>query len=144
MIQERIEQLAAELVGGRPGVTHRWAGIWGTSPDGLPLVGRVPGEDRVWVAAGYSGHGNVMGTWPVTWSRAPSSAKGSPSRSCRPGAAGLAGGDGLVALEEREVVALGVVRAGEPADAGDRRLSSAWPPCSRTAAMSASMSSLPK
>jgi glycine/D-amino acid oxidase-like deaminating enzyme len=27
----------------------------------LPLVGRVPGRDRVWVAAGYSGHGNVLG-----------------------------------------------------------------------------------
>jgi D-amino-acid dehydrogenase len=27
----------------------------------LPLVGRVPGRDRTWVAAGYSGHGNVLG-----------------------------------------------------------------------------------
>jgi gamma-glutamylputrescine oxidase len=61
LIQERIAQLAAALVGGRPRVTHRWAGIWGTSADGRPLVGRVPGEDRVWVAAGYSGHGNVIG-----------------------------------------------------------------------------------
>jgi gamma-glutamylputrescine oxidase len=61
VIQERIEQLVAELVGGQPRVTHRWAGIWGTSPDGRPLVGRLPGEDRVWAAAGYSGHGNVLG-----------------------------------------------------------------------------------
>ena len=61
VIQERIEQLVAELAGGRPCVTHRWAGIWGTSPDGRPLVGRLPGEDRVWAAAGYSGHGNVIG-----------------------------------------------------------------------------------
>jgi glycine/D-amino acid oxidase-like deaminating enzyme len=27
----------------------------------LPLVGRVPGRERIWVAAGYSGHGNVLG-----------------------------------------------------------------------------------
>jgi glycine/D-amino acid oxidase-like deaminating enzyme len=28
----------------------------------LPLVGAVPGRDgRVWVAGGYSGHGNVLG-----------------------------------------------------------------------------------
>jgi len=60
-IQRRIEALTEELVGARPRVTHRWAGVWGTSPDGRPLVGRVPGADRVWVAAGYSGHGNVIG-----------------------------------------------------------------------------------
>ena len=27
----------------------------------LPLVGRVPGRDGVWVAGGYSGHGNALG-----------------------------------------------------------------------------------
>jgi glycine/D-amino acid oxidase-like deaminating enzyme len=27
----------------------------------LPLVGPVPGRDDTWIAAGYSGHGNVMG-----------------------------------------------------------------------------------
>ena len=41
--------------------THRWAGIWGASRDGLPLAGRCPGRDGVWVAGGYSGHGNVLG-----------------------------------------------------------------------------------
>jgi glycine/D-amino acid oxidase-like deaminating enzyme len=29
--------------------------------DFLPVVGRVPGEDGLWVAGGYSGHGNVLG-----------------------------------------------------------------------------------
>ena len=29
--------------------------------DQLPLVGRLPGRDDVWVSVGYSGHGNVMG-----------------------------------------------------------------------------------
>jgi gamma-glutamylputrescine oxidase len=61
VVQGRIERLAERLVGYAPAVTHRWAGIWGTTPDGLPLVGRVPGDDRVWVAGGYSGHGNVLG-----------------------------------------------------------------------------------
>lgn len=61
LIQERLERLARRLAGSAVRVTHRWAGIWGTTPDGLPLVGRVPGRDRVWVAAGYSGHGNVLG-----------------------------------------------------------------------------------
>jgi glycine/D-amino acid oxidase-like deaminating enzyme len=27
----------------------------------LPLVGRVPGREDLWVAGGYSGHGNVLG-----------------------------------------------------------------------------------
>jgi gamma-glutamylputrescine oxidase len=60
-IQERIEELLHELVGELPAITHRWAGLFGMSPDGRPLVGRVPGYDRVWAAVGYSGHGNVMG-----------------------------------------------------------------------------------
>ena len=61
LIQERIEGLVEQLVGRRPAITHRWAGIWGTTPDLNPLVGRVPGRDGVWVAGGYSGHGNVLG-----------------------------------------------------------------------------------
>jgi gamma-glutamylputrescine oxidase len=61
VVQERIERLVGELVGAKPRVTHRWAGIWGTTDDLLPLVGALPGQDRVWIAAGYSGHGNVLG-----------------------------------------------------------------------------------
>jgi gamma-glutamylputrescine oxidase len=60
-VQSRIEALALELLGRPPRVTHRWAGIWGTTEDLLPLVGHIPGNERVWVAAGYSGHGNVLG-----------------------------------------------------------------------------------
>ncbi len=29
--------------------------------DFLPVVGRVPERDDLWVAGGYSGHGNVLG-----------------------------------------------------------------------------------
>jgi glycine/D-amino acid oxidase-like deaminating enzyme len=61
-IQEQLEALATELVGGPlPPVTHRWAGIWGETPDRLPVAGPVPGRPDVWVAGGYSGHGNVLG-----------------------------------------------------------------------------------
>jgi gamma-glutamylputrescine oxidase len=60
-IQERIDGLMIELLGRLPRVTHRWAGIWGETPDRLPLAGRVPGREGTWVAGGYSGHGNVLG-----------------------------------------------------------------------------------
>ena len=61
LVQERLEDLVERLVGSRPAVSHRWAGIWGTTPDLVPLVGRVPGRENVWVAGGYSGHGNALG-----------------------------------------------------------------------------------
>jgi glycine/D-amino acid oxidase-like deaminating enzyme len=58
-IQFRLDELAEKLVGFRPAVTHRWSGIWGTTPDLMPLVGEV--REDVWVAGGYSGHGNALG-----------------------------------------------------------------------------------
>jgi len=61
LIQSRIDALVERLVGYRPEVEQRWAGIWGVTPDRAPLVGRLPGHDSVWIAGGYSGHGNVMG-----------------------------------------------------------------------------------
>jgi gamma-glutamylputrescine oxidase len=61
LVQERIAALAARLLGAPPRVTHRWSGIWGTTPDKAPLVGPVPGRDGTWIAGGYSGHGNVLG-----------------------------------------------------------------------------------
>jgi gamma-glutamylputrescine oxidase len=60
-IQEALDAFLVELLGDMPAVTHRWAGIFGLTQDLLPLVGRVPAHDGVWVAAGYSGHGNVFG-----------------------------------------------------------------------------------
>src|SRR5204863_3231524 len=38
LIQERLDAFVAELLGRRPGVTHRWAGVWGQTRDLLPLV----------------------------------------------------------------------------------------------------------
>jgi gamma-glutamylputrescine oxidase len=60
-IQEALDAFLVEILGYMPAVTHRWAGIFGLTQDLLPLVGRVPGHDGVWMAAGYSGHGNVLG-----------------------------------------------------------------------------------
>ena len=60
-VQAALERLIRELVGHVPAITHRWSGIFGTSPDELPLVGPVPGHEGVWTSRGYSGHGNVLG-----------------------------------------------------------------------------------
>jgi glycine/D-amino acid oxidase-like deaminating enzyme len=60
-IQGALERFAADLLGRSPEVTHRWAGVFGLVPDLMPVVGRHPSLDGVWVAGGYSGHGNVLG-----------------------------------------------------------------------------------
>ncbi|HEV2902356.1 MAG TPA: FAD-dependent oxidoreductase [Gaiellaceae bacterium] len=60
-VQDALESLLRDLVGSVPAITHRWSGIFGTSPDDRPLVGPLPGRDGLWVARGYSGHGNVLG-----------------------------------------------------------------------------------
>jgi len=60
-IQDALESFLAELVGRPLHVTHRWAGIFGLTQDLLPLVGSVPAQEGTWIAAGYSGHGNVLG-----------------------------------------------------------------------------------
>jgi glycine/D-amino acid oxidase-like deaminating enzyme len=60
-IQGALESFVAELLGRRPQITHRWAGIFGLVLDFMPVVGEVPGRPGAWVAGGYSGHGNVLG-----------------------------------------------------------------------------------
>jgi glycine/D-amino acid oxidase-like deaminating enzyme len=60
-IQGQLETFASELIGRPVPIAYRWAGIWGQTFDLLPLAGRLPGSDRIWVAGGYSGHGNVLG-----------------------------------------------------------------------------------
>jgi gamma-glutamylputrescine oxidase len=60
-IQASLERFLAELSAGEAHISHRWAGIFALTQDMIPLVGPVPGRDGVWIAAGYSGHGNVMG-----------------------------------------------------------------------------------
>jgi glycine/D-amino acid oxidase-like deaminating enzyme len=60
-IQGALDAFVAELVGRPVAVAQRWAGIFGLVLDFLPVVGRLPGDERAWVAGGYSGHGNVLG-----------------------------------------------------------------------------------
>ena len=61
LIQGALEDFVAGLLGRRLRVTHRWAGVFGLVPDLTPVVGRVPGREGLWMAGGYSGHGNVLG-----------------------------------------------------------------------------------
>ena len=60
-VQEHLDRFLREALN-LPDVRieQRWAGIMGFSPDGLPLVGCVPHSDGVFIAAGYTGHGNAM------------------------------------------------------------------------------------
>ncbi len=60
-VQGALEAFVQSIAGRKLRVDYRWAGIFGTVMDFLPVVGRVPGLDGVWVAGGYSGHGNVLG-----------------------------------------------------------------------------------
>jgi glycine/D-amino acid oxidase-like deaminating enzyme len=60
-IQGALDAFVTDLVGRPVAVAQRWAGIFGLVLDFLPVVGRLPGGDRAWVAGGYSGHGNVLG-----------------------------------------------------------------------------------
>jgi gamma-glutamylputrescine oxidase len=60
-VWERLEGYLHEELGLDAGVTHRWVGIVGYTDDRLPYVGEVPGRAGLYVAGGYSGHGNVPG-----------------------------------------------------------------------------------
>ena len=61
VVQEALERFVEEHVGRPVRIDYRWAGIFGMIFDFLPVVGRVPGDDGLWIAGGYSGHGNVLG-----------------------------------------------------------------------------------
>jgi glycine/D-amino acid oxidase-like deaminating enzyme len=38
-------------------ITHLWTGIQGETPDGFPFVGKVPGKEEWYIAAGFNGGG---------------------------------------------------------------------------------------
>jgi glycine/D-amino acid oxidase-like deaminating enzyme len=57
-VWDRIGRYLADDLGVTAPITHRWVGTVGYSEDGLPVVGERGG---VYVAGGYSGHGNVLG-----------------------------------------------------------------------------------
>ena len=60
-VQDALSSFVNGLVGRELRVDYRWAGIFGLVLDFLPVVGEVPGMPGTWIAAGYSGHGNVLG-----------------------------------------------------------------------------------
>ena len=60
-VQGALDSFVDGLAGRPLRVDYRWAGIFGLVLDFMPVVGRVPGDERLWVSGGYSGHGNVLG-----------------------------------------------------------------------------------
>ena len=42
------------------GLARSWAGLEAFTPDGLPVIGPVPGVEGLLVAAGFSGHGFAL------------------------------------------------------------------------------------
>ena len=60
-IWDRIARWLREDIGVDAPITHRWTGTVGYSRQRRPFVGPVPGRPGLWVAGGYSGHGNVPG-----------------------------------------------------------------------------------
>jgi glycine/D-amino acid oxidase-like deaminating enzyme len=60
-VQAALERFVEEHAGRPLRIDYRWAGIFGMVFDFLPVVGQVRGGDGLWIAGGYSGHGNVLG-----------------------------------------------------------------------------------
>ncbi len=60
-VQNALDRFIESHLGRPLRVDYRWAGIFGMVFDFVPVVGRVPGRDGLWIAGGYSGHGNVLG-----------------------------------------------------------------------------------
>ena len=60
-IWERLDGYLRDDLGVEALISHRWAGVVGYSADQLPYVGEVQGREGLYVAGGYSGHGNVPG-----------------------------------------------------------------------------------
>ncbi len=61
VVQNALERFVEEDVGRPLRIDYRWAGIFVMVFDFLPVIGRVPADESVWMAGGYSGHGNVLG-----------------------------------------------------------------------------------
>jgi glycine/D-amino acid oxidase-like deaminating enzyme len=59
-VQPHLERFVRETLGLPDArVEHRWAGVMAFSADGMPLVGRLAGHDHIYLAGGYTGHGNA-------------------------------------------------------------------------------------
>jgi len=59
-IQPHLERFVRATLGLEDArIEHRWAGAMAFSADRLPLVGRLPDHDHIYLAGGYTGHGNA-------------------------------------------------------------------------------------
>jgi glycine/D-amino acid oxidase-like deaminating enzyme/nitrite reductase/ring-hydroxylating ferredoxin subunit len=58
---ERLTAYARRLLPGAE-IAHRWSGQIVEPSDGLPYIGRNPGDQHVYVATGFSGNGMTFGT----------------------------------------------------------------------------------
>lgn len=52
-----LSKLRALVPAAEPTLGHAWSGAFGQTADGLPLIGRVPGQPRMLAAYGYGGNG---------------------------------------------------------------------------------------
>ena len=59
--QAWIESWIERVVGIRPTVVARWAGVLGQTSDDFPILGALPGRPRVVSCGGWGGAGNVLG-----------------------------------------------------------------------------------
>jgi glycine/D-amino acid oxidase-like deaminating enzyme len=61
LLDVKSQSLMQKLTNLVPGVTTEidtaWAGFFGETKDGLPLIGRVPGQPNAYAAFGYGGNG---------------------------------------------------------------------------------------
>jgi glycine/D-amino acid oxidase-like deaminating enzyme len=60
LIPEKAHTIAAnlaELVGVPIEPRERWAAVFGSSPDGLPAIGRAANSEGLWLAHGFGGNG---------------------------------------------------------------------------------------
>jgi glycine/D-amino acid oxidase-like deaminating enzyme len=60
LIPEKTEEIAAslgKLIGDPVEPRHRWAAMFGASPDGLPAIGPAANMQRLWLANGFGGNG---------------------------------------------------------------------------------------
>lgn len=59
-VQAKLEWWLSTLLGVEYEVTDRWSGVMGFAPSHLPVVGPLD-DPRIWVCAGFTGHGMSLG-----------------------------------------------------------------------------------
>lgn len=59
-VQGALESFARDRFGDEIEIVARWSGVMGFTPDGLPRVGPISAHGRVWLCAGFTGHGMSM------------------------------------------------------------------------------------